>query len=316
MTNDDSSMVMGVPVGVWDETLCMFRVEHSKGKSLSSGGFGVAISCKIQHHDDNSPPETKSNTSPITNTASTLTTITRDHLFLEEAMFLHEQGLLECRQQQQPKETNAATDAQTSSTTNAFTKLSLFDLYALLPKAQLSLAIYLTYAHLRAQTYRVMRHSPHRRSILQAQQDYLQQQSRTSDNNNNNKHSAKSAEFQNLKLKLRHDLQTTLAPQVHTAISFASSTQSLSSLSSSLLLQPAFDVYAPQSTFSKSHPGLPDFHVIVFYYAELLPLLFPALHQLARDCEPIPVKVATVSDSGVVVMFGLCTMQVPSLIAE
>jgi hypothetical protein len=58
-----------------------------------------------------------------------------------------------------------------------------------------------------------------------------------------------------------------------------------------------WDAYHPNSNFGKTHPGLPDFHVTVTYF-NVPVATFSELKSLLKKCSGIPLKVATVSDSG------------------
>jgi len=75
-------------------------------------------------------------------------------------------------------------------------------------------------------------------------------------------------------------------------------------------LQICFDVYMPNASFSKLNPGLPDFLVATTYYSESR-VSFVDCQKILERCEGIRLKVATVSDSGTVVMFGLTNFGVP-----
>lgn len=76
---------------------------------------------------------------------------TQLYLFIEEVLFLHERGLIE-----------AYSDADEKD------RLESKQLFAMLPKLGVAFPVYLTYAHLRAQTYIVMRHAPRRLDIVDA----------------------------------------------------------------------------------------------------------------------------------------------------
>jgi len=78
-------------------------------------------------------------------------TQTQLYLFIEEVLFLHERGLLE-----------VYNDAEETN------RLQSKHLFAMLPKLGVAFPVYLTYAHLRAQTYIVMRHAPQRLDIIDA----------------------------------------------------------------------------------------------------------------------------------------------------
>ena len=76
---------------------------------------------------------------------------TQLYLFIEEVLFLHERGLVEVYKDDEEKD-----------------RLESKHLFALLPKLGVPFPVYLTYAHLRAQTYIVMRHAPRRLDIVDA----------------------------------------------------------------------------------------------------------------------------------------------------
>ena len=72
------------------------------------------------------------------------------YLLIEEVLFLHERGLAEVYDEDEQQ------------------RLDSKDLFAMLPKLGVAFPVYLTYAHLRAQTYIVMRHAPRRLDIVDA----------------------------------------------------------------------------------------------------------------------------------------------------
>ena len=72
------------------------------------------------------------------------------YLLIEEVLFLHERGLVEVYDEDEKQ------------------RLDSKDLFAMLPKLGVAFPVYLTYAHLRAQTYIVMRHAPRRLDIVDA----------------------------------------------------------------------------------------------------------------------------------------------------
>lgn len=76
---------------------------------------------------------------------------TQLYLFIEEVLFLHERGLIEVYKDAEEKD-----------------RLESKHLFAMLPKLGVAFPVYLTYAHLRAQTYIVMRHAPRRLDIVDA----------------------------------------------------------------------------------------------------------------------------------------------------
>ena len=71
-----------------------------------------------------------------------------------------------------------------------------------------------------------------------------------------------------------------------------------------------FDVYMPNATFSKLNPGLPDFVVAATFYNGSR-VSFMDCQKILEQCKGIRLKIATVSDSGTVVMFGITNFGVP-----
>lgn len=223
----------------------MFRVIEAKGKALSSGGFGVTISTKPSEETD------------IDATAKSA-----EYLFVEEMLFLQQQGLLECMD-------NATGSALDSA-----------QLFRMLPILNLSLPMYLVYAHLRSQDFRVLRHSPDRLSLLMQQEKLSDTSSRQEST------------------RLRQQVRTSIAEAPPPSIDRA---------------EIAWDAYNPNSKFGKTHPGLPNFYVAVTYYNEPH-IRFSQINNLIMNrCHGIPLKLATVSDSGTVVMFGVSNMGVPKI---
>ena len=223
----------------------MFRVIEAKGKALSSGGFGVSISTK-----------------PSDGTDMDGTVKSAEYLFVEEMLFLQQQGLLECM------------DNVTGGS------LDSAQLFRMLPILNLSLPMYLVYAHLRSQDFRVLRHSPERLALLMQQENLGDTSSRQENT------------------RLRQQVRASIAEAPPPSIDRADI---------------AWDAYNPNSKFGKTHPGLPNFYVAVTYYNEPH-LRFSQINNLiTKQCEGIPLKLATVSDSGTVVMFGVSSMGVPKI---
>ena len=160
-----------------------------------------------------------------------------DFLYLEEVLFLQERGLLEAWREDQ--------------------RLSTRDLMELLP----NLPVYLVYAHLRAQSYVLFRHTPTRHELLDQ------------------------------KLLLRQDALQAPFPTLHTL---------------------AWHVHEPNGKLARTRPGPPDFVVAV----TLLDQSDCSLSQLQAWMDDSPVrkvKVAVVSDSGTVLMYGISGEAVPVL---
>ena len=77
----------------------------------------------------------------------------------------------------------------------------------------------------------------------------------------------------------------------------------------------AFDCYQPDSKFAAATPGLPDFCVAITYFNEPS-LLFDDIQQLLKLSSAegsVSLKIATVSDSGTVIMLGVTDFGVPDM---
>lgn len=254
--NNDSSSTRGEDYdGIlircyFEADLGMFRVLEAKGKSLSSGGFGVSISAK---HNNNNDDEAAA-------AAAEVPTRSSEYLFVEEVLFLQQQGLLEC------VEKDVVMDS--------------VQLFRMLPLLNMSLPMYLVYAHLRSQDFRVLRHASDRLDLLMKQQSLGEGSSRK--------------ELTQLRQQVRNSIANASPPSMdHLTI--------------------AWDAYNPSSKFGKTHPGLPDFYVAATYYNEAHVQFFQINNLILHHCHGIPLKIATVSDSGTVVMFGVSSMGVPKI---
>jgi hypothetical protein len=93
------------------------------------------------------------------------------YLFIEEVLFLHERGLLHAFAEDDNNDEVVVTRHDSSSERRQPMELS--ELYALLPVCNVSMAAYLVYQHVRAQTYRVVRHTETRQKLLRDMQDRL-----------------------------------------------------------------------------------------------------------------------------------------------
>jgi hypothetical protein len=279
-------LIRELPVG-------LFRVLRAKGKTLSSGGFGISVSddvpetrqdqengndrkCEAVEKEVPSHDSTPAMESEEVGDASGLESEaaesaskpnapelkkkqTLQYLFVEEVVFLFERGLLECL------DTNSAS-------------LSSSQLYQLLPEMGISLPMYFVYAHLRSQDFRVLRYSPDRLSLLRRQQE----------------NGLTKLEFSGLKRAVRESVRVAAIPKIpENGLSIC------------------WDAYKPNTQFAKTHPGIPDFYVSVTYYGRPQ-ASFCAIHNLLWEkCDGVPLKLAMVSDSGAVVMFGVSPDGVP-----
>jgi hypothetical protein len=350
----------------FDESLHVFRVTRSRGKTLAAGGFGVFISTdnidngskqKIQLSNDgkvenidlvqtedstviDNVKDTESNDLEVLddkdndeseNGSLASSKIAMNHaqhyLYIEEVIFLHERGLIDVYDVCSINVDEEALhyNGNNSKTTLAneimkvhWRKLESYNLYNLLPICDLSLAAYRVYAHLRNQTYRVVRHTDKRRSILEDMKKEIATNKQRMvihsmpDKNNipsdatkpfNNERSLKNVTIKSLRLNLREDAASATAPTLFCYETIQNESSALPSI--------LYDVYKPNSLFSRSSPGLPDYYVTgTFYNAEKV-LTFNDILHLVNQADGIPLWIATVSDSGTVVMFGVTDFGVP-----
>lgn len=269
---------MTVPECVFEPSLSMFRVLQARGKSFSSGGYGVSLTIPIKveegvaikdetkfcsdneeevtGQEDNDVDEIISDNDKPNNIADT--SITANHLFVEEALFLQQQGLLNVYRRIEINNKNEK---------ELFSTASLFEI--MLQELQVSLPVYLTYAHLRSQSYRVLRHVPLRLKKGVSRVD------------------------------LRQATRHAPVPQPYNYVHGEDSS-----------FQLAWDVYLPDMHFSKTYPGPPHFSVAVTTFSQPSPTfdeLQQILSRLQRNdsAEKLELKLAVVADSGTVVMFGL-----------
>ena len=255
------------------------------------------------------------------------------YLFIEEALFLHERGLLEVYD----KDESTTLDSQY--------------LFGMLPSLGVSFPIYVTYAHLRVQTYIVMRHVVERLDIVDELLAESKRKMRTRNNNATSDTELARKEGENvdedhapehdqgsgkksdldltpLKRRLRmaeaHAPAPTLLRSSHTfdkwgkysAIKQGEQDTEERKTPRSSISSPkcpiAYDVYLPDASFRRTNPGRPDFCVAVAPYAEASPG-FSAMHALISIAKGVPVRVATVADGGTVVMFSLTDYGVPPI---
>lgn len=208
-----------------------------------------------------------------------------DYLFIEEVYFLVEQGLLE------------AYDGDN--------KLDVQGIFQLLDVCGMSLPALLVYAHVRSQSYRVIRHTPHRRDILEQMEPllYFHKRKRTLENSletneipthisRSPEHSPSAAKQQLNQLRhlLREDASQAPAPVVGNGTI-------------------AYELYLPDSQFRRSAPGRP-----AIYVAATTSLHFGDLQTLLREADGIPLRTAVVSEAGTVVMLGVSDYGVPVLL--
>jgi hypothetical protein len=315
-SKDDAAAPTASPIPILCTHLSrdVFEVIRVRGKSLASGGFGFVtvgrrslIASEKEAPGQATPNEETSaerdnaegGSSPnaqSSNTHSPAVTAT-EHLFLEEVLFLHERGLLECRDRPDAasRSTLASQDPVTDHAPAVSSAWDAFRLYSMLNHDDtVSLPVYLVYAHLRKQGFRVVRHTPHRRALLEEQQQQQQQQGEqagatSADGDADGRESSRSSDRRR-QLLLREDAARAAPPA---------------------LFGLAWDVYQPNSQFRRARPGLPDFYAAVAMYNA--PMKMQRILDLVDECRGIPFQIGTVSASGQVVMMGIHDFAAPRI---
>jgi hypothetical protein len=290
---------------IFEKDRRLFRVTRNRGKDLAMGGFGILVETAEDAKISEDPP-----VPPV------------EYLFIEEVLFLHERGFLEVLLSEEEEGL-------------AKQPLDSYQLYHLLEPCGLSLAAHLVYAHLRAQDFRVIRHTPYRRQILEDLQECAyerqrrkeeiarekqlleeqgipaaQEEERLQDEESPSHEGVACIDYKKepgnsisaWKLKLRQDAAHACPPTV-----FSNDNGQPASI--------AFHVYNPKSGFSRSDPGLPDLYVAATFYCDSC-LKFQHLQELLQLANGIPLRMATVSDAGTVVMFGVTDFGVPERTTE
>lgn len=364
----------GVPKCVFVPDLGMFRVTSVKGKSFStygvifpdeSRGYLKSDDPGVREHVSDTDNDDAEETNPLDNQFHEQTSISagdangqsaadndaaaisetsqpqsppqpKIYLFIEEALFLHERGLLEVY------DTDEATVLDSQS------------LFGMLPLLGVAFPVYLVYAHLRVQTYIVMRHTAERLGIVDALLADGNNRKRTRDSNGNNTKTANTngqnagqnqdhdqevleeptmkrnsnLVVKRLKRRLRMTEAYAPAPTLLRSTDTIDDWEKLSTIegeeentderktSGSCILPSkcpiGYDVYLPNSSFRRTNPGRPEFCVAIASFAEASPG-FSALHALISIARGVPMRVATVADGGTVVMFSLTDYGVPPI---
>mmetsp|Transcript_10883 Transcript_10883/g.16801 ORF Transcript_10883/g.16801 Transcript_10883/m.16801 type:complete len:316 (-) Transcript_10883:340-1287(-) len=303
----------GIPICQYDSKLGMFRVLHSKGKSVVSGGYGVSISEKEEHFmrqqhsseydqkgtqlpekeeemkNGSTHADNKDNPNGITPAAAS-----SEFLFMEEALFLHERGLIEVYME------------------GNHGKLDSSQLFELLKeKSDVSLPVYLAYKYLRVQTFVVVRHTPKRLELVnrlaQAEKSSSTQSSSTT--NMQEEETSQRSWKKRRKTSAIHKATRDLRDDTRNAPTPVMVEGSFNDTNGAAI---AFDVYKPNSEFRKTNPGPPDFCVAITSFSQPSPPV-TQLHKLIESCQGIGLRIATVADSGAVIMFGVTDYGVPIL---
>ena len=275
---------------VFQDERKLFLVTRCKGKGLCMGGFGVPLLMDDVSSKDDKSKEASSQPP-------------QEYLFIEEAIFLHERGLAEVRlyQNQQPKSAES------------------YQLYRLLEPCGVEMAAYLVYAHIRSQSFRVLRHAPDRKRIWQEMQTLLDESEAAGSHKGTIQRKTKkkgpgtpvvlpnnkTSRLHQLKRQLRHAAASAPAPAVYQPANNNKTPPSATI---------AFDVYEPKANFSRNHPGQPAFQVVATCYNDTpSSLRFGDLQELLAQADGTALRIATVADAGTVIMFGVTDQGVPSI---
>lgn len=298
-----------IPILCTHRSRDVFEVVRARGKSLASGGFGFVAagrpSCTKPAPECSAPSEGQSverdNTEDGTLShvqslvAHSLPAAVTEHLFLEEVLFLHERGLLECRDSTDATSGSSTSNPDTASDHAPAVPLAwdAFRLYSMLNRDDtVSLPVYLVYAHLRKQGFRVVRHTPNRRALLEEQQQGEHISATSADGDGEGRGASRSSDQRRRQrqLLLREDAANAVPPA---------------------LFALAWDVYQPNSQFRRARPGLPDFCAAVATYNA--PMRMQRVLELVDECRGIPLQIGTVSPSGQVVMMGVHDFAAPCI---
>ncbi len=264
-------------------------------------------------------------------------TTAEERIHPEEALFLHMRGLLRIESISHHNITYTGT-----STSNLTKTMSTQDLFCImLPECKIPLAVFLAYAHLRAQGYILIRYSDQRMKLLfrmQRQTTKLEKETPQTNVticqtnqmneqpvNDGGRTQVKSSwerfRTRPLRLLLSDDVATAPPPCV---VSYPNaSAVCVEKLTNNLRL--AYYAYNPNAHFKRSNPGIPNFGVVVMPFRS--EPTFDALTSLVSlieeggdggenwDCprQGIPLRVVTVADSGAVIVFGVTNGDVPNI---
>lgn len=300
--NDQSSSLTQC---VFVPELKLFKILHHRGKIIHK--FGISVDPKILDLEDNDifVKEQRAVSSNsfceddglLKKEVNKYKSKVQDYLFAEEVLYLHQLGLIQVLPIDENNDNKNDKGIIALSTKDLFRMcLSSSESKSLIP-----LPIYLTYVHLRSQSYIVYRHG-----LLKYDEEKVNGQQCNNEDDNYRKNEPvnenKEAWIQDQQLK---QFKERKRRAIHAT-----------STSTTMLFHPntiAFDVYLPgrSQKFRKSDPGPPDFMVAVASFHEHKP--FRDIQQMMKICRGVSLKFATVSETGTVVMFGLNDDKVPIL---
>lgn len=270
---------VGIPRGRYISSIQMFQIIHNKGKTFSNGGVGVALPKEVhaKYAVASEEPQIDENGTTIPSTLNL-------YLWIEEAMYLHDAGLADFVQQQEEGEKEAI----------VLTTQQLFEIM-LSSEEGISLPMYRVYAHLRLQSFRVLRYAGVSAKL---------ENSSSKKEDDGDVSSLPIEKQQQQQSAWRKRISQAPPPQIwrHNNDGDDSNPAIL-----------AWQVYEPNAQFRKTNPGPPSFYVTVCHFAERSPNVTDFYDLLSKQEEDIPIKVAAVADSGTVILFGLTNFGVPSI---
>lgn len=332
---------------VFCEDLKLFKITKNKGKSVSCSGYGVSHTTFIKDEiASTSVAEEETEGNVMDGEKKVVVrkkSVTCDYLFIEEALFLHERGLLEVYIEEEDidlKKDSANTGKGLSKNDKKQLKImSTRDLYDLmLNQLNMPIGVYLSYAHLRNQAYIVIRHTTRRRELIEEMnilaKDVDQRkmevgrkrkldQIESSDNKESiyeedcrkntvttlekeEKESGKESQVEEDSPKLK----LAKVKKLFRELSYNAPMPQIwkNDVGTSI----SYDVYNPDSSYKKSQPGLPSFYVAITPFSLPSPS-FATMKAQIEYCKGIPLKICTVADGGTINMFGMTDLKVPSI---
>jgi len=260
---------LGPPICVYEPNHnMMFRVLHRKGKSFTSGGYG--IDCFSPSDKDKQNQQRISPMSHIIDNRNDEETVNKSSrqttfLFIEEALFLFQRGLLQVLHP------------------NGIDSMSSCDLFKLLEEQGVPLPIYLAYAHLRSQSYILLRHI----NTPENEEEEGNATSAFNDSGCNTASECLNRIKNKQKLYLRRKRLNAPPPKMFYHDHADECTRKMSASSNI-----AFDMFNPNSKFRKSNPGKPDYFITVSYFnggPQQMPT-FHSLMEMVQLCQGTPLR--------------------------
>ena len=313
------------------------RLVSCKGRSFPTA-FTQPTSCVIENvvrvkkrrrtelrGGDDRADSGERTTSGATDVVSTETfqrkrTLTEERLHPEEALFLHMRGLLKI-------ETNRSEEVMTTK-----------DLFAVLEDCRVPIPVYLAYAHLRAQGYILARYTKARVDLLCDVMKYgSEEAARTA-----RKARERQGEVDIEKLPqndgfIMEETVASITSEKHAAVLQPSHMDPKDNpckrLTADIAWSPpprvsnlggldapslSYYAYSPNALFRRTNPGMPDFAVAITQFHSDTGPSFESLKSLVdtSTLDGLPLRVAAVADSGVVLVLGAKTGCVPSIAAR